>query len=623
VSEAVLLLGLREVGVKPTFCTLRGLLTVSVIFVSVACPTVRAQFSDGQLLFIEHCQSCHRLGNKARAPLPATLNEMSSESILAAMDSGKMKSQGIRLTPEQRKAIAAYLGRISAQAKSQPNPCPASIKENDGTSWPSGATWNGWGVDGINSRFQPASAALLPAEDVPKLKLKWAFGFPHVTTVLGQPAVLGGRVYLGSQGGAVYSLDPRSGCMHWTMQAAADVRTAITSSPDGRILYFGDQQASIYAIEAANGKLLWKKRLDPHPYAMITGSPKLSDGRLYVPVSSLEEVAAGNPDYECCTFRGSVVAVQASNAEQVWKTYTISRSATKTQSSVSGRQRWGPSGAAVWLSPTLDPLKNVLYIGTGDNYSEPPSNESDAILALDRDTGHILWITQVTPQDSWNVACISEDQHNCPRHAGGDFDFGASPILRDLGGGKRVLIAGQKSGVVYGLDPDRNGKVAWQTRVGEGGPLGGIEWGGAADDSTAYFAVSDLDFQRPEAGGGLHALHLETGEKAWSVPPIKPACLGKPGCSRAQSGPVTVIPGAVFSGSMDGHLRAFATPDGHLLWDFDTLQEFETVNGVKAHGGSLNATGAVVAGGMLLVNSGYGRLGLAGNVLLAFSVDGK
>lgn len=607
---------------NPASCKKYMLFSVSAtLFSLLMCSNARGQSSDGQLLFIEHCQSCHHPGNRANAPLPSVLSEMSKESILAALQDGKMKSQGLRLTPTERVAVAEFLARVSPEPMGKPNRCTASAKTENGASWPREGTWNGWGVDNVNSRFQPAAAAGLVSEDIPRLKLRWAFGFPNVTTVLGQPAIVGGRLYFGSQGGTVFSLDALSGCTHWTIRVSADVRTAVTASADGGVLYFGDTQANFYAVNAATGNVLWKRQLDGHPYALITGSPKLSDGRLYVPVSSLEEVAAGNPDYECCTFRGSVVALRASDGKQMWKTHTIRGRAKPTGRSPSRRPLWGPSGAAVWLSPTLDPAKKLLYIGTGDNYSDPASEWSDAILSLDRDTGRIRWAIQVTPKDAWNFSCPTGS--NCSEHPGGDFDFGASPILRDIGGGRRLLIAGQKSGVVYGLDPDQNGKILWQTRLGKGGMLGGIEWGGAADDSAVYFAVSDIDSQHPETEGGLHALRPDTGEKIWSVQPPRPACAGRPGCSAAQMAPVTAIPGVVFSGSMDGHLRAFAASDGRLLWDLDTLREFETINGVKAHGGSLNATGAVVAGGMLFVNSGYGRLGMSGNVLLAFSVDGN
>lgn len=280
----------------------------------------------------------------------------------------------------------------------------------------------------------------------------------------------------------------------------------------------------------------------------------------------------------------------------------------------------GPAGAAVWSSPTIDVERKALYVATGNGYADPPVRYTDAVLSFDLETGSLQWACQLAESDGWNFSCLNPNRVSCPEHAGPDVDFGSSPILRTIAPGRRVLLAGQKSGMLHALDPDAQGKIVWQVRLGHGGPLGGIEWGPAADHHAVYAAVSDIEDRRPEQGGGLFALRIPTGEKIWYAAPPKPACLGKPGCSEAQMAPVTVIPGVVFSGSMDGHLRAFGAADGNLLWDFDTLREFDTVNSVTAHGGSLNATGPVIAAGMLYLCSGYGQLGgMPGNVLLAFS----
>jgi polyvinyl alcohol dehydrogenase (cytochrome) len=282
----------------------------------------------------------------------------------------------------------------------------------------------------------------------------------------------------------------------------------------------------------------------------------------------------------------------------------------------------GPAGAAIWSSPTVDVERKAIYVATGNGYSDPPTRYTDAILAFDIETGSLRWAQQMTEKDRWNFSCINPNKASCPEGAGEDLDFGSSPILRTLPGGRSLLIIGQKSGIVHALDPDEKGKIVWQVRLGHGGALGGIEWGAAADDSAVYVPLSDFAGRKPEQGGGLFALRIATGEKLWYAPPPKPACLGRPGCSAAQMAPPTAIPEVVFSGSMDGHLRAHSAADGKLLWDFDTLQEFPTVNGVKARGGSLNATGPTIAGGMVYVNSGYGALGgMAGNVLLAFAPE--
>jgi len=508
--------------------------------------------------------------------------------------------------------------------------------------------WNGWGVDLHNSRFQPAAQAGLIGNEVPRLRLKWAFGFEGASMAFSQPAVVGGRLFVGSESGDVFALNPDSGCTEWTFHAHGSVRTGFVIGP-GRIkqaqsgaVYFGDQHGAVYALDSATGELLWQAQADPHPSAMITGTPQRWQGRLYVPVASYEENFAPDTHYQCCSFRGSVVAYDAQTGKPLWKTFMISDVPHKTGMNKAGTQLWGPSGAGVWSAPTLDPRHRVLYVATGNNYSDPATNTSDSVLALSMDTGKILWRQQATPNDAYNSSCalfMDATQSNCPPDNGSDFDFGASPILATARDGRRILIAAQKSGVVYGLDPANRGKVIWQTRVGKGGPLGGIEWGSAADDQNVYAALSDCDwktFERvknghkesvvdmdPDKGGGLFALGLSDGHKVWQTP-APAACADREHCSPAQLAAVTAIPGVIFSGSLDGHLRAYSSQTGKIMWDFDTVQDFSTVNGIPSHGGSLNGPGAVVVGGILYVNSGYIRFGEApGNVLLAFSVDGK
>jgi len=508
--------------------------------------------------------------------------------------------------------------------------------------------WNGWGVDLHNSRFQPAAQAGLIASQIPRLQLKWAFGFDGASMAFSQPAVAGGRLFVGSESGDVFALNADSGCTEWTFHAQGSVRTGFVIGPGSSkqaqtgAVYFGDQHGAVYALDSATGQLLWKAQADPHPAAMITGTPQLWRGRLYVPVASYEENFAPDTQYQCCSFRGSLVAYNARTGWPIWKTYMISDAPRKTGVSKAGTQLWGPSGAGVWSAPTLDTRHRILYVATGNNYSDPVTGTSDSVLALSMKTGKILWTQQVTPNDAYNASCLpfmDATQSNCPPEKGSDFDFGASPILVNAPDVGRILIAAQKSGVVYGLDPAAGGNVIWQTRVGKGGPLGGIEWGSAADHQKVYAALSDCDwktFERvkggkkesvvdmdPDKGGGLFALRLSDGLKVWQTP-TPGACADREHCSPAQLAAVTAIPGVIFSGSLDGHLRAYSSETGKIVWDFNTVRDFSTVNGVSSHGGSLNGPGAVVVGGRLYVNSGYVRFGEApGNVVLAFSVDGK
>jgi polyvinyl alcohol dehydrogenase (cytochrome) len=570
---------------------------------------------DGAALFEKHCTSCHRPGTNTRAPLRDALARMPRAAILAALETGSMKAQGSALTAAERRAVAEFLSTASTIAETRTVFCTAPGAKLTGE-----AGWNGWGVDLANTRFQPSPG--LTAQQVSTLKLKWAFGFPNSRSVFGQPTIAGGRLFFGSDDGTVYSLDARTGCTVWIYKASSQVRTAISVDTSLGGIYFGDVQANAYRLDATTGALVWKVHLDEHPLARITGAPKLYAGRLYVPVSSTEEVSGGSSKYPCCTFRGSVVALDAGTGKQIWKTYMIPDPPKATRLNSTGAQLMGPAGAAVWSSPTIDVERKALYVATGNAYSDPPVRESDAILSLDLETGSMQWVRQMTEADGWNFNCLSPNRSSCPEHSGPDVDFGSSPILRTVAPGRRVLLAGQKSGMLHAIDPDAQGKIIWQVRLGKGGSLGGIEWGSAADNQAIFVALSDFDGGNPEGGGGLFALRLQDGEKIWYAAPPKPPCLGKSGCNSAQMAPVTLIPGVVFSGSLDGHLRAFGTSDGQLLWDLDTVRDYETVNGVKAHGGSLNATGPTLADGMLYVNSGYSQLtGMPGNVLLAFAPD--
>jgi len=575
---------------------------------------------DGSFLFHATCATCHAQFNPMRAPWPATLRAMEQSFILSAMDNGKMRTMAAGLSREQRVAIANYLGRPDvAQASVAANACPAGAKAMANT-----PLWNGWGADLANSRFQTAKQAGITKEEIPRLKVKWAFGYAGATSGGGQPTVIGERIFVAGGDGRVYSLDMHTGCVYWTFGAAAPVRTAITVSEDGGLAYFGDMQGRAYAVNTANGEQVWKAEVDEHPFAMITGAPRLYEGKLYVPVSSAEELGGTNPKYPCCSFRGSVSALDAKTGKVLWKTDTIEMPAKPTTANAAGTMLQGPSGAAVWNSPTIDAARHALYVGTGDNYSEPGTATSDAVLALDLESGKILWTKQLTERDRFNIGCVMEDKSSCPKEPGGDFDIGAPPILRKLTNGKSLLVVGQKSGMAYGLDPEEKGKVMWETRIGKGGVLGGIEFGGAASDTRVYFPLSDWAPADPKGGGGMFALDVATGKKIWSTPAPELACVGKPGCSAAQLAPATALADAVFSGSLDGHIRAYDAQDGKVIWGFDTTGSFSTVDGVEAHGGSLNYAGTVVAEGMVFVSSGYTtNTGMAGNVLLAFTVDGK
>ncbi len=591
-------------------------MTRILILLLCCLPIAVAADEDGAALFDKNCSLCHKPAAENRTPTPDALKRLTNRTIVNALESGVMKPQGSSLTPGERQAIANFL--VPRTAGDSVMVATAATCSTGNRALSSLLGWNGWSADETNSRFQSEKMAGLRAADIPNLKLKWAFGFANTSSVFGQPSVAGGRLFFGSGNGTVYSLDAATGCVYWTFKAPTSVRTPITIAlVEGKYLaYFGDGAANVYAVDAQSGELVWKTKIDEHKLAGITGAPQFYNGRLFVPVrSGSEEMIAAQLNYACCTFRGSLAALDAKTGKQVWKTYTIPDPPTMVGKSTSGTKRFGPSGAGIWSAPTIDVKRKAIYVGTGNNYSDPPTKYGDAILAFDLDTGSLRWSKQMN-EDVWNYSCSQPNKANCPEKPDRDTDIGTSPILHKLANGKEVLLFGQKSGYVRAIDPDHRGALLWEKQVGKGGALGGIMWGLAADGDKVYVPLSDI---APGPAGGLFAFKIATGEQAWYVPPAELTCKSKPGCNAAQMAPATSITGAVFSGSLDGHLRAYAAADGKVIWDYDTLREFETVNGVKAHGGSLNATGPTIANGMLFVNSGYSQLtGMAGNVLLAF-----
>jgi polyvinyl alcohol dehydrogenase (cytochrome) len=603
-------------------------LALAGLFVAIV--SASAQAPSGEAIYKQRCAGCHDQAG-SRIPPREALQKMPAVRILRALNAGAMMTVAYPMRREEREAVAAYLGTPGAE----PGPKPEAFCKERAAPWRSTAKyfWNGWSPTPDNARFQSADQAGLSVSQVRKLKLKWAFGLDGDISAYSQPTVVGGNVFTGSAAGVVYALEAATGCIEWTYQAGAPVREAVaTAALDNRhAVLFGDLTGTFYALEAETGRLLWKKRVEEHEAALLTGSPTVYQGNVYIGVASWEETRALNPAYACCSFRGSVVALRVRDGEQVWKTYTIDGTPHPTGKTPTGTLRQGPSGAGVWSAPTIDPKRKMLYVTTGDNYSAPATTTSDAILGLDLATGRMLWSRQVTPGDVFNSGCIAEViGPNCPAEGGRgpDYDFGSSAILVKTGEGHDLLIAGQKSGMVYALDPDRKGEIAWTQRVAKGGTIGGVQWGMASDGQYVYAAASDAHFftkdqarvLAPEQGGGLTALRIGEGTKAWYVAPQP--CGSRPGCSPAQSAALTAIPGIVFSGSMDGHMRAFASEDGQVVWDFDTRREFATVNGVAAKGGAIDGPGPVVVDGMLFMNSGYGRFGGApGNVLLAFAPE--
>jgi len=586
-----------------------------------------AETLDGAAIYTQRCAMCHENAS-GRIPPRDTLRELQPESIVSALATGVMRLQATGMSGDEINAVAGYLSTkpfgSPQAAQTQPNPC----KKSTPLARTAALHWNGWGRDFRNTRFQPHPG--LNAHNVPRLKIKWAHAYAG-RFAQGQPSLIGDRVLVSNTRGEVSELDVRSGCEHWVFKASASVKTAVSigtvriGKRDQRLAFFGDERAHVYAVDANDGTLVWSTVIETHPAARIVGSPVFYNGILYVPMSSAEESASRDNNYACCTFRGSVTALDAASGKTIWKSYPIAEEPTPRKISTAGTQMFGPAGAAIWSAPTIDTQRGLIYIATGNSYTEIDTDGNDAIMAFDLATGTRRWVNQVTPDDKFVIGCPEENRGigNCPEHGGPDFDFGAAPILQTLRNGKQIILAGQKSGVVYALDPDNQGKLLWKQQVGHGSALGGVEWGPATDSRNIYVAISDAAVRE---GGkpGITALALEDGAQRWHVPTPEIECSwGKELCRRGQPGAVTVIPGVAFSGALDGHLRAYETSTGKILWDFDTAKTVAVVNGPNTAGGSIDSGGIAITDGRVFVTSGYGRWGKSGRLLLMLTVDGK
>ena len=587
--------------------------------------------SVGESLYAAHCAACHDHPT-GRVPAKAVIGANTAFEIFYVLNNGIMRPYAVGLSGSERVSIAEYLsenktGDQTTQSLSgaEAPKCAAEPPPLDLAA----ADWNGWGRDVQNTRYQPAPGLL--SSDLARLKLKWAMAVSANRN--GQPVVAGGRVFTNDSSRSVYSLDAKSGCAYWHFSAQVATRNTIFLAPlaDSKLpnrigAFFVDGDGDLYALDARLGTLIWRTHIDAQPGHQFTGSVTAYGGVIYAPVSSAEEAFATNDAYTCCKFRGALIAVEADTGKIRWSTYTSKVQAKPFKKNRAGMQMYGPAGGAIWSAPTIDSKRGLVYIATGNSYTDIPYDGAESIMALAMKTGKIVWQNRLTARDTFIDGCFGpQEQHpvNCPTTVGGDYDFGASPALVTLPSGKQIIVVSQKSSQVYALDPDAQGKVIWERRLSGGGPLGGSEWGHAVDGENVYVGISDI-YKQEAARPQLTALKLSDGLPVWSQALAKRSCRWNNAyCNPGISMAVTAMPGAVFAGRMDGLLNAYAAADGEILWSFDTTQTFTTITGTTATGGVLDSSGPVIAGGMLYVHSGYAGRSGQGSVLLAFSVDGK
>jgi polyvinyl alcohol dehydrogenase (cytochrome) len=605
----------------------------------------------GGKLFDQHCASCH--DNPAmHAPSREALAGFSKETVMIALEFGKMQPMATHLSKQERGLIALHLaGSAPVNEWVKDNMCSSPAGQDD-TEYVAN-----WGFGAHNQRFVPDQLAGINRANVGSLELVWSLAFPRVTDMRSQPAIIGDTLYFGDKTGKLYAIDRHSGCIRAQAEVLSGIRSAITVatlSSGKRLLVFADSMATIYAVDPDTLETVWQEAARIYETSVITGSISYHDDRLFIPVSSYEVAVSGSPSHICCKSHGGVIALDAGNGKQLWEWHGTAEATLQGQNSA-GMDVYGPSGVSVWSTPTVDARRNRIYIGTGENLSHPATETSDALVALDMDSGEVAWIFQALADDVWNAACLNGGA-NCPDNAGGDFDIGASIILAPLPGGGEVLLAGQKSGDVFAVDPDQQGQLLWTRRVSTAaiGPHleqtttnGGIHWGMALSGEHLIVAAADPERIRPDyiPNPGIHALSVVDGAVVWNKP-VQRGCFiadeDKPlvGLLNMRSGKkpdmealyrcsfyyglsaaITATSQLAFSAGLDGKVRAYDIANGDILWQTETAVSFDTTNGVAGHGGSVDVGGQVIAGDWLYVQSGYSMFGqLPGNVLLAYKV---
>ena len=584
---------------------------LSIIFLFVYHPAIANE--QGYLVYQKHCADCHQ-DTKLRAPSLGTIKKMSENGIRQALTMGVMKEHSRNIDNIDFDKLLLFLSSQKNNIiETQINECFEPFPTH------SEVLWSNWGNGLSNQRVQVKSS--LNPQNINKLELKWAFGFKDSIRIRSQPLVTEDTIYIGSQSGHVYALSLDTGCEWWSFKADAEVRGAITLSDDKKSILFTDFAANVYRLNSLNGEIEWKKNVATHPLTTITGSIAVTQNSVLIPLSSTEVVSAIDPNYMCCTFRGGLIALNTSNGNERWKMHTVPEP-KKTGYNSNKISSWGPSGAPVWSTPTIDLERGLVYIGVGQNYSHPATELSDAIIAIEIESGRVVWHKQTLSGDVWNAACVT-NRINCPGDYGPDYDIGASIIL--IEGDKDMLIAGQKSGMVFAMDPDDRGSIIWQKRVGRGGKKGGIHWGMTIDDDSIFVPIADLPEKIPSQFSpmpGIHALRIKDGSKEWYRPAI-PVCEDeKYHCYPSVSAAPSRVGNMIITGSMNGVIEIISTRDGNLLWSFDTAKQFKTINQISANGGSIDSNGPIIAGNHLIATSGYDIYGqLTGNILLVFSVE--
>jgi len=593
----------------------------------------------GEIVYKQRCAVCHDNSEATKAPSAATMARLTPGHITNALMTGIMIPQAVGLTSKDVSDVSNWLAKGEAQDDSWTTAmkCPASRATPKLSAAPAVATF---GFDMNNTRTLDPAKVGLAGKDLTSLELAWTIAFPNAITMRSQAAVVGNSLFVpvGESNNRLFAFDisdNKSPCIQWIYEGEQTLRTSagFGTRKDGKhVVMVGDMGGFVHMIDASNGKELWAAHMGLFPASISTGTPVLVGDKVIAPSSQYEIMLAGQDSHECCKIHGGVVALDAMTGKRVWEGHTMEQ-AKPLRDRGDGKMIWGPSGAPVWNSPSIDLKRNLLYVGTGEANSAPAHPNTNAIIAFDMKDGSIKWSHQATADDVYNVGCGPRGGGlNCPKPDESvfrDVDFGASTIIAKAPNGKELVLAGQKSGTVWAMDPD-TGKVVWQRDIGTGGAMGGVHWGLAADDTHVYVPISNAGRSIPgqevddSIKPGIYAVNLNDGSVDWAFH-VTGACTAEekkfvPRCAGLYglSGAPTVIGDHVITGGLDGRLYMLERKTGKLVWQFSTAREFETINGVPGNGAAIDNASIIAANGLVILNSGYGLFGQGpGNVMIA------
>ena len=637
-------------GVRTQLAGLGAVAAAAVLAGLGAAGLARAQAEDaapppGKAVYDQFCAACHNAPEAgSRAPPVAGLRKMSAQTLTTALTTGVMKPIGDGLSRAQLRDVVSYLAAPEGAVGTgwiDDARCPEGKREVDLSAK---AAQVGFGVDTDNSRRMSAAQAGLSTEDVANLEVAWTFAMPRTSGLRGQGVAVGSTLfYPAGQAGYVLALDTKSGCVKWATATPSGLRTSLAYGRLGAggpwALVGGDTAGNLVALDARTGKVVWQ--VDPRhdKSAPLSGTPIFAGERIIVPISASDVANSMRGAFPCCKAHGAVAAVDAKTGKLLWTWHTMEDARPLGRKNSLGVDVFGPSGAPIWSSPSVDLTAGVVYTATGENTSPPATGTSDSLVAIDLATGKQKWVFQALANDIWNMSCPGSSPTggrppgpNCFFANEGsvlrDHDFGGGPVIwrgpEGKKGDRTLVLAGQKSGHVWAIDA-ATGRMVWRRQFGMGTPLGGVHWGIATDGTRVFAPIADPNLPPAQTAAGLYAIDIASGKVAWvwnAEPDCGngrkdrvPSCDGKFGLSA----PPLVVDGAVIAGGLDGRLYVFEAATGKLLATHDTAVAFQPVNRIAGAGGSIDAAGPFAGDGMVFVGSGYASFGQqAGNVLVAF-----